>query len=140
MAGVGEALPLTDPSPPSNLQPRYNICPTNVDAVIERDSKARDGANAPGSSARFGGTAAQRVAVGNLHARAETVAEKPFFRSAFKHTRCLIPASGYYYGRRSERKNAITISRPPNGQIILSLGFGRNGQIQKQANRKTPAP
>ena len=31
---------LTDPSPPSNLQPRYNICPTTtIDAVIERDSK-----------------------------------------------------------------------------------------------------
>jgi putative SOS response-associated peptidase YedK len=30
---------LTDPSPLSNLQPRYNICPTTtIDAVIERDS------------------------------------------------------------------------------------------------------
>ena len=31
---------LTDPSPPSNLQPRYNICPTTtIDAVIQHDSK-----------------------------------------------------------------------------------------------------
>jgi putative SOS response-associated peptidase YedK len=31
---------LTDRAPPSNLQPRYNICPTTtIDAVIERDSK-----------------------------------------------------------------------------------------------------
>jgi putative SOS response-associated peptidase YedK len=31
---------LTDPSPTSNLQPRYNICPTQtIDAVIERDSE-----------------------------------------------------------------------------------------------------
>ena len=31
---------LTDPSPPSNLQPRYNICPTTtIDAVIQRDNK-----------------------------------------------------------------------------------------------------
>ena len=29
---------LTDPAPPSNLQPRYNICPTTtINAVIERD-------------------------------------------------------------------------------------------------------
>jgi putative SOS response-associated peptidase YedK len=30
---------LTDPSPPSNLQPRYNICPTTrIDVVTHRDN------------------------------------------------------------------------------------------------------
>jgi putative SOS response-associated peptidase YedK len=31
-----------------------------------------------------------------FNARAETVAEKPFFREAFKRNRCLIPVSAYY--------------------------------------------
>ena len=31
-----------------------------------------------------------------INARAETVTEKPFFRSAFEHGRCLVPATGYY--------------------------------------------
>ena len=31
-----------------------------------------------------------------FNARAETIETKPFFRDAFKRTRCLIPMTGYY--------------------------------------------
>lgn len=31
-----------------------------------------------------------------INARAETVRQKPSFRAAFKHRRCLIPATGFY--------------------------------------------
>jgi putative SOS response-associated peptidase YedK len=36
------------------------------------------------------------IASHTINARAETVAEKPSFRSAFVRRRCLIPADGYY--------------------------------------------
>ena len=39
-----------------------------------------------------------------INARAETVAEKPSFRSSFKKMRCLIPAEGFYEWRVEDGK------------------------------------
>lgn len=52
-----------------------------------------------------------------INARAETVAEKPSFRSAFQHRRCLIPADGFYEwkGEGKDRKPylfTLTENRP----------------------------
>jgi putative SOS response-associated peptidase YedK len=88
---------LTDPSPPSNLQPRYNICPTTtIDAVIERNGGRVLQLMRWGLVPSWWKKPLKELRLSTFNARAETVAEKPFYRAAFKHTRCLIPASGYY--------------------------------------------
>ena len=52
-----------------------------------------------------------------INARAETVAEKPSFRNAFRRRRCLIPADGFYEwkGDVPGRKQPYFIHRPDHG-------------------------
>jgi putative SOS response-associated peptidase YedK len=42
-----------------------------------------------------------------INARAESVADKPFFRSAFKDNRCLVLADGFYEWRRSQTEGKV---------------------------------
>ena len=39
-----------------------------------------------------------------INTRAETIAEKPSFKAAFKYRRCLIPANGFYEWRKSDKQ------------------------------------
>jgi SOS response associated peptidase (SRAP) len=51
-----------------------------------------------------------------FNARAETVADKPMFRSAFKHNRCIIPASGYFeWKKMPDGKQPYFISAADGG-------------------------
>lgn len=79
---------------PDEMQARYNIAPSQPVAVIANDDpKAL-------TFFRWGliPSWAKDPSIGNrmINARAETLAEKPSFRSAYKRRRCLIPANGFY--------------------------------------------
>ena len=81
-------------------RPRYNIAPTQDVAVIVEDERGRHL-----TAYRWGLIPpwAKDPSVGNrmINARAETVATRPAFRDAFKHHRCLIPASRFYEWQRT---------------------------------------
>ena len=85
---------------PADIEPRYNIAPTQYVAAI------RNGADEQRELVmlRWGlvPTWAKDPSIGNrmINARAETVAEKPSYRNAFKHRRCLVLADGFYEWRR----------------------------------------
>ena len=88
---------LTLEQPPRNTQARYNLCPTDpIDAVVERDGKRELATMRWGLVPRWWSKTLKDVKMATFNARAETVETKPFFRDAFKRTRCLIPVSGYY--------------------------------------------
>jgi putative SOS response-associated peptidase YedK len=82
-------------SPPAGLRPRYNVAPSQPSLVLRGSGGARVLA-----WHRWGLVPpwADDPAIGNrlINARAETAADKPAFRTAFRRRRCLIPASGFY--------------------------------------------
>ena len=84
-----------DVDPPRDLQPRFNIAPTQNTPVVRAGDDGREI-----SMRRWGlvPSWAKDIKMGArmINARGETVAEKPSFRSAVKTRRCLVPASGFY--------------------------------------------
>lgn len=81
---------------PPAIRPRYNIAPTQDIPVIRlAQSGARELAQMRwGLVPRW----AKDPSIGAkmINARAETLAQKPSFRTAFQRHRCLIPADGFY--------------------------------------------
>jgi len=75
--------------------PNYNVCPTQNVGAVTSDDGARHY-----RSMRWGFIPHwyQKANDGPLliNARAETIAQKPAFRSACRTRRCIIPASGFY--------------------------------------------
>ena len=94
-----------------HLQPRYNVAPTQSIAIV------RQVKNAPQrrlTFARWGFVPpwAKDASMGNrmINARAETVAEKPSFRTAFRRRRCLVLADGYYeWKKQGDQKQPFYI-------------------------------
>ena len=85
---------------PLNLPPRYNVAPSQDVAAVRASEAGRRL-----SMLRWGliPAWARDAAIGHklINARSETAAQKPSFRSAFRHRRCLVPADGFYEWRRS---------------------------------------
>ena len=92
---------------PLNLRPRYNVAPSQDVAAVRAagpGSQSRAGIGRTLAMLRWGlipGWAKDHAIDHKLiNARSETAAEKPSFRSAFRHRRCLIPADGFYEWQR----------------------------------------
>ena len=80
-----------------DLEPRYNVAPTQYVAAIRN---AETGGERELVALRWGLVPfwAKDPSIGNrmINARAETVAEKPAYRAAYRRRRCLVLADGFY--------------------------------------------
>ena len=78
------------------VEPRYNIAPTQSVAAIRRGENS----DRELTMLRWGliPSWAKDPAIGNrmINARAETVAEKPSYRASYRRRRCLVLANGFY--------------------------------------------
>lgn len=86
-----------------DFPPRHNIAPTQPIVAIMEEQGQRIA-----KLVRWGFVPAwvkdPREFPLLINARAESMAEKPAFRDALKHQRCIIPASGYYEWRTAPDK------------------------------------
>ncbi len=82
-------------------QPNYNTAPTSeLEIVTSHDGEIDIEAVRWGLMPHWAKDTKVRAMI---NARGETVAEKPFFRTAFEYGRCLIPATGYYEWRTENK-------------------------------------
>lgn len=129
------------------LTPSYNIAPTQpVMAVVQWEGaqagagKADEGLVGGGPEQRPGGRVlttlrwglvpswAKDPSIGArlINARAESAADKPSFRSAFRSRHCLIPASGFYEWRKA-RAGAGGARRAGGAKQPYHIGLAGKG-------------
>ena len=91
-----EKLSLPEIPPSYNIAPNQEVIIINSNGVVRQLMPCRWG---------FLPSWAKDISMGMINARAETVAEKAFFRYALNKHRCLIAADGFYeWGNKNNKK------------------------------------
>lgn len=122
LAALTQAFPWIDEPPPE--QPaRYNIAPTQPILVVANNSADRFEHFHWGLIPSW----AKDRAIGNrmINARAETLAEKPAFRTALRRRRCLVPADGFYEWKKDSGGKTKTPMRitMASGEVFAFAGL-----------------
>jgi putative SOS response-associated peptidase YedK len=104
------------------FEPRYNAAPRQALPVLRAGAGGRElallvwglvpsWAADPAIGARL------------INARAETVAERPAFRSAFRRRRCLVPMSGFYEWKRAGGRRLPYFVRLAGRELFAAAGL-----------------
>lgn len=110
------------------LEPRYNIAPTQLVPVIRQSEQHQRQLQI----LRWGliPAWAKDASMGArlINARAESVNEKPSFRSAFRQRRCLVIADGFYEWQRQDSKKQPFFIHLPDGKPFAFAGLWERWQ------------
>ncbi len=109
---------------PEALTPRYNIAPTQPVAVVPNDGNQQLDYYVWGLVPFW----AKDPGIGNrmINARAETVAEKPSFKHAFRKRRCLVLADGFYEWKRTSAGKTPMYIKLATGKPFAFAGLWEN--------------
>ena len=116
-----------------NMQLLYNIAPTQ-DVMIIGNARVKGGGFRREMRWAHWGLIPQwakdaQLASNMINARAETVAEKPAFRAAFKRRRCLVPASGFYEWQKTEDGKQPHVIRHADGHPMTFAGLWEENEV-----------
>ena len=134
----GDAMAQLFSAAPANALPEvpnYNVCPTDDIHVVWSDAGARHL-----TAMRWGFVPHWYRSLTDgpplINARAETIAEKPAFRDACRHRRCLIPASAFYeWTRDGEGKRLPWRIHPVRDDLLALAGIWQEWQSEGQTLR-----
>jgi len=103
------------------LSPRYNIAPSQPVAVIANNDPRRIVFFRWGLVPSW----AQDPSIGSrlINARAETLAQKPAFRAAYRSRRCLVLADGFYEWRKEGGRKQPFYVRLRSGKPFAFAGL-----------------
>lgn len=136
---IAEVLGTTVPSGLA-MDPRYNITPTQPVLIVRQDLNGRRELVPVNWGLIPSWTKDPAMGRGLINARAETITEKPSFRSAFRHRRCIIPASGYYeWQRQMDKKQPWYIKRSNDDKPLLFAGLWERWQSPDGSELETCA-
>jgi putative SOS response-associated peptidase YedK len=116
------------------LAPRYNIAPTQPVAVV----RSTAGAAARELAVLHWGLVPfwaedPKIGARMINARAETAAEKPAFRAAFRRRRCLVPADGFYEWQKLNGGKQPFFIRLQDGRPFAFAGLWEHWQGPEDA-------
>jgi len=125
---------------------RYNIAPSQTVAVVRclpDDSDRKLAMLRWGfipSWAKFPNSGVQPI-----NAKAETAAELPMFRDAFRRRRCLVPADGFYEWKQEGGRKQPVYVRLKDGEPFAIAGLwehweGQDGQVIESCTLLTTEP
>lgn len=104
--------------------PNYNVAPTQNVLAVRVSPKDNQKEVVPLYWGLLPSWAKEKkMAAKMINARAETITEKPSFRSAFKSRRCLIPADGFYEWKKDGKIKQPFYIRRIDGKPFMFAGL-----------------